>query len=640
MNKNIFLTSNFTIKSADGEEDITIEGYANTTTKDRVGDIILEEAWVKGGLNNYLKNPIVLAYHDHKNPIGEVLSYNVSNKGLHVTAKISKAAGNVYNLVKQGVLKAFSVGFTVKDADYDSTTDIFVIKDLELYELSVVSVPANADSLFSLRKSFTDEEQYNEYKNSFDKKALDSSSDIKGDTTVPDKNKIELTPEELASKEAAAVEKALAAIADEKAKNDAIKAVAIEAGATGAEKLFAEVEKRFADKDTEVKAALEGLRAELKEKNDELTAMHKSKMSFEDKGGNSIISVKEVDQAVLLSKIMGVGIDQTKYFKDLVEKVGDHLTGSNAANYETEFSTRMYDAIRDRLVLEPLFINRITMNSRSMVFPFNPEAGHANWVSDTSYKTSTLAGESSGTARTHSVTDITIKAEKLATKEALGYEEEEDSIIPILPIIQAAITRRMARTTDMELLRADLGGETVAGTTDNALINGVATLANDVAANGASVVQSGAFGTTNPVTIGDLQAVRRKMGVFGMNPADVVYIVNQSVYFDLLEDPDFRTVDLVGSKATILTGQIGTVNGSPVIVSDAFATPAIGATAAIALNASNYIFGELRGLTTERDRDVLNQKNWLVSTRRFAFTPIIPMAAGTSSCSTLIYPAA
>ncbi len=65
MNKNIFLTSNFTIKRMDDEDDekILIEGFANTTTKDRSGDIILEEAWTKGGLDNYLKNPILLAFH-------------------------------------------------------------------------------------------------------------------------------------------------------------------------------------------------------------------------------------------------------------------------------------------------------------------------------------------------------------------------------------------------------------------------------------------------------------------------------------------------------------------------------------------------------------------------------------------------
>ena len=142
------MCKNLQVKENSEGNSLTIEGFANTTNKDRVGDVILEEAWTKGGLDNYLKNPIVLAYHDPTQPIGEVVDYAINNKGLHVMAEISKAAGNVYELVKQGVLKAFSVGFKVKDADYDKESDIFVIKDLELYELSVVSIPANADSIW------------------------------------------------------------------------------------------------------------------------------------------------------------------------------------------------------------------------------------------------------------------------------------------------------------------------------------------------------------------------------------------------------------------------------------------------------------------------------------------------------------
>ena len=37
------------------EPDIIIEGYANTSTIDRVGDIIVPEAWKMGGLDNYRK---------------------------------------------------------------------------------------------------------------------------------------------------------------------------------------------------------------------------------------------------------------------------------------------------------------------------------------------------------------------------------------------------------------------------------------------------------------------------------------------------------------------------------------------------------------------------------------------------------
>jgi len=636
MNKDRYkmqLTTDFRVKAAAEDDDtLIVEGWASTTTKDRGGDIVLEEAWTKGGLDNYLKNPIVLAYHNHQKPIGLVVDYSVNKKGLHVVAEINKAAGEIYNLIKSGILKAFSIGFMVKDADYDQKSDIFVIKDLEMYELSVVSIPMNADSIFSIKKSFEKEEEYKNFVKLFNKEPeTEANAEVevtKGEKIV-DKDNVSLTPEQLKELEDKAIQRAFAEREAKEAEEKRIAELAVIAGKSEAEKLLTEAEKRFEEKNATISEALEGLRSELKEKAAEIEAFRKSKMEF-NTGGNSIITPKEVDTAVMLAKVMGKPIDKTKYFNDLVTKAGDHLTGTNADNYETEFSTRMYDAIKDRLVMEPLFTNRVTMNSRSMVFPFNPEAGHASWVADTAYKSTD--GSSTGVARTHAIQDITLKAEKLATKEYLGYEEEEDAILPILPLIQNAITRRMARTTDLELLRANSGAETVAGVTGNALINGVATLADDIGTS-AELAQSSAATTT----VADLQSVRRLMGVWGMMPSDVVYIVNQKTYYDLLDDPDFRTTDLVGPNATILRGQIGSVNGSPVIVSDAFDTPASGAYGAIALNAANYLFGELRGLNVERDTIIVDQKRVLVATRRFAFLQIIAGTATQSSCAVLKY---
>ena len=46
-------------------------------------------------------------------------------------------------------------------------TDGFEIKDAELFEVSVVSVPANQTAMFSLAKSFDSDQEYQEFKNLF-----------------------------------------------------------------------------------------------------------------------------------------------------------------------------------------------------------------------------------------------------------------------------------------------------------------------------------------------------------------------------------------------------------------------------------------------------------------------------------------
>ena len=153
MNKIFNLTSTFkTHTEKDGSA--SIRGMASTSDFDRAGDSISPDAWNKsGGLNNFKKNPIILFNHDYDRPIGRATGLDVTDKGLELEAKISKSApAGVCDLVKDGVLGAFSVGFRVKDADYIEETDGLMIKDAELFEVSVVSVPCNQAATFSLAK--------------------------------------------------------------------------------------------------------------------------------------------------------------------------------------------------------------------------------------------------------------------------------------------------------------------------------------------------------------------------------------------------------------------------------------------------------------------------------------------------------
>ena len=71
------------------------------------------------------------------------------------------------------------------------------------------------------------------------------------------------------------------------------------------------------------------------------------------------------------------------------------------------------------------------------------------------------------------------------------------------------------------------------------------------------------------------------MGKYGINPADVMYIVNSTEYFNLLSDAEFQDVNLVGNMATKLNGEIGEVFGSKVIVCDEVATPAVSSSMAL-----------------------------------------------------------
>lgn len=170
-NKTFYLNSSFEAKalSSKGSKSIKIAGYANTTTKDRAGDVVTAEAWAKG-VENFRQNPVMLYQHKHDCPIGRFDSIIVDKKGIYVEGTVSEAAEKnhgIHTLIKDGALKSFSVGFRVKDGKYNHHDDTMLITDVELLEISVVSVPCNQESLFSLRKSFDSSDDYRSFVESF-----------------------------------------------------------------------------------------------------------------------------------------------------------------------------------------------------------------------------------------------------------------------------------------------------------------------------------------------------------------------------------------------------------------------------------------------------------------------------------------
>jgi len=186
--KKKFELHTFFTKTISDDDVLRIRGLANTCSQDRHGDVIPIETWTDSALENYLKNPIVLAYHDHQKPIGKVVEHNITNEGLEIVVEISKAAKEIADLIRDGVLKAFSIGFYILDAEPKlNGEDGWVITQLELHEISVVSVPANQDSIFCVSKAFgTDKEGLKEFKKSFgetlkDSNTFESSSDDKAE---------------------------------------------------------------------------------------------------------------------------------------------------------------------------------------------------------------------------------------------------------------------------------------------------------------------------------------------------------------------------------------------------------------------------------------------------------------------------
>ena len=667
MNKLFNITSVFKSEPSD-DGSIKIRGYASTNDEDRAGDVVEKDAWNKGGLVNYKNNPILLFNHDYNSPIGKATNLNVTDRGLEIEGIISKSAGKIADMVREGILGAFSGGFRVKDADYIEETDGYRIKDAELFEVSVVSVPANQAAVFSVAKSFDSEEDYKAWTAQFtndphvvkgqseNDSPKETANAVFEETIMSDEKdfNIEEFAREVARKTAAEIAMAQAeqkAAAETEAKQAAEEAEVEKAAqeaeleqkkaevqavvtgvTTGAERLMADLETRVSEKQEDLGKVVDELQNEIKEKSAEIQHIRESKRVFGDRQSNDWKEAfkSDLDDAYILAKATGKGYE-TKFAKDLMEKLnGQSGVSVSSADFEQEVSSNIERDIQLELTLAPLF-REITLNSATQILPIMPDSGYAEFYDSTTATTTdgaaphgnlqqrgdTYVANGGGARGGVDLSERTLSAKKLISLSYLGNETEEDAIIPILPLIREAVVRSHARAVEQMILVGN-SADGVYGT-GGAAPNG---LIADAIADSDKTQSATAF-ASETLEAADLLAARKNMGKYGVRPSDVVYIVNLSEYHNLIADSAYADASQVEGLATKLTGQVGQVYGSPVIVSDEFATPAVGKYYAVAVNARNYLIPRLRGVTVESDYEVANQRRVLVATQRIGFTDII-----------------
>lgn len=604
--------------SVDAENDLIIEGYANTVTKDRAGDIIPSETWLKpSALTNYMKNPIVLAFHNHSMPIGKVLEVKVTELGLFVKAKISKGAGNVYDLIKDGVLSTFSVGFMILDANYDPKSDTFYITEVELTEISVVSVPCNQDSTFSVAKSVKDCESFKknftikkeDKKMEFDleqfkAEMLQSVKTATADTIAAQK----------AAEEKAAAEKAARAAA-EKAQAEQVRTEARKE----AEALVAELKKSLNEKDgvfaETVKAHQEQLIA-LKEEIAQLTSHRQTPvaMSVNKSFAANGVTEEEINTVVMLGMIKNVDMFSTKYGKNHVKAVNASSSIQvSSEGYETVFSTNLMRDIQAKLVVAPMF-TEINMTSANLTIPVNPNRGNATWVDSANFGTDA----SSGAEITVALTERTLRTFKLAAKTYLTEETEEDAIVALIPILRQHLVEAHANEIDRAFLRGNGTGQP----------KGLVTQA--VAANVTQVTTAKADGSVK-VTAKEILKARRKLGLYGVNLNELAIVISQDAYWDLLEDSEWADVQQVNSAAVKLVGEVGNIYGMPVVVSNNFAAAAAEGAFGVIVNKGNFVVPRQRGATVKTDFDIEKDRRVFVATQRLNLEPLIEVTPGSGN---------
>lgn len=135
-----------TFKSIDADNQIVSGVVGSDDSVDRHGDRINPKGW---DLKNYKKSPVILLNHDYGSmPVGKAIDVRIEDNKLVFDIEFSKTydvAIQAFNLIKEGIWKAWSVGFLVKE--WARSGEDYTINKAELLELSLVTVPANPNAL-------------------------------------------------------------------------------------------------------------------------------------------------------------------------------------------------------------------------------------------------------------------------------------------------------------------------------------------------------------------------------------------------------------------------------------------------------------------------------------------------------------
>lgn len=138
------------IKSVDAEKRL-IEGIASTPTPDRMNDVIELD-----GMEFALPLPF-LYQHNSRQPIGHVIEARKTRDGLRIKAQIAGDVapfiGEAWALIKAGLIRGLSIGFRPIEEAFNKETGGFRFIKTELFEISAVTIPANAEASILTVKS-------------------------------------------------------------------------------------------------------------------------------------------------------------------------------------------------------------------------------------------------------------------------------------------------------------------------------------------------------------------------------------------------------------------------------------------------------------------------------------------------------
>lgn len=136
------------------------EGYGSTFggEPDSYGDVIAQGAYAKslGRHRDRGTMPKMFWQHDAGQPIGKWLDAQEDDKGLLMRGKLNmgvQRGKEAYALLKEGDIDGLSIGYRIDKYSVDTDSGVWTLEEIDLQEVSVVSIGANENATISSVKA-------------------------------------------------------------------------------------------------------------------------------------------------------------------------------------------------------------------------------------------------------------------------------------------------------------------------------------------------------------------------------------------------------------------------------------------------------------------------------------------------------
>jgi len=351
-----------------------------------------------------------------------------------------------------------------------------------------------------------------------------------------------------------------------------------------------EVEKTFADQLAERKTQFDG----------EVAFTAKDLTKMKKKGADMYLN----------SLLLGQPVDTMKGYQELADMVEKAIVPTDIPAWlAEEFSSQILEDLELELKIESLF-PRVNMPENRNQFSIPAIVGDVQAY--------LIAPGDDAIESAIGSAKVTFETKRIKTLVGVTDQADHESVLMMTDIVRARLVKALSKASEDAIVNGD-----IAITNPNDVRKAFDGLLK-LAISAGNTVDGGGIAPTATL----IAQTRQTLGVYGVNLADLVLIVNFSTAFKLLELPEVITVDKYGVAATIITGELGKIWGIPIVVSEYVRTDldATGQNAGTGTNTvmlmvnKGYFATATRGnVTVEIERRAVSSTNLYVGFRDFDF---------------------